>query len=61
MAVDVSNREAVAAAARDTKEAVNGQITLLVNNAGIMPAKPFLEFKPEELNRIFSVNLYSQV
>ena len=42
-----------------TRESV-GPVTFLVNNAGIMPAKPFLNFKAEDVESIFKVNVFSQ-
>ena len=39
-----------------------GRVTMLINNAGILPARPFLEFSDgETLRKIFEVNTYSQV
>ncbi|KAK9505941.1 hypothetical protein O3M35_009896 [Rhynocoris fuscipes] len=36
-----------------------GPVTILVNNAGIMPAHRFLDHKPEEIQKIFEVNILS--
>ena len=39
-----------------------GRVTMLINNAGILPARPFLEFSSgETIRKIFEVNTYSQV
>ena len=38
-----------------------GGLDILVNNAGIMPVKTFLEHTPEELERIFNINVMSQL
>ena len=39
-----------------------GRVTMLINNAGILPARPFLEFSDgETVRKIFEVNTYSQV
>lgn len=59
LAVDVSNREEVRRAADITRKEL-GEVSLLVNNAGIMPCKPFLDFSEKEVEKIFSVNVYSQ-
>ena len=32
-----------------------------MNNAGILHAKPFLDFKPSEVRKQIEVNVYSQV
>lgn len=39
---------------------MNQPVTILINNAGIMPAKPFLNFQPDEVEHIFKVNVFSQ-
>ena len=57
---DVSSRADVARAAKDSRKLAGREITVLINNAGIMPAKPLLDFKPEEVEKIFAVNVYSQ-
>ena len=56
---DVADREDVRRAAEETRSKV-GEVTMLFNNAGIMPARPFLKFKPEEVEKIFNVNVFSQ-
>lgn len=59
---DVSDREAVAEAAKETRKLLGSQtITMLFNNAGIMPCKPFLSHTPQEIERTFGVNVYSQM
>ena len=57
---DVSSRDEVGKAAQKTGVLTGGRaVDVLINNAGIMPAKPLLNFKPEEVEKIFSVNVYS--
>ncbi len=56
---DVSNREAVAKAAEETRFKA-GFVSILVNNAGVMTARPFLRLKPEEVQRDFAINVFSQ-
>lgn len=53
---DVSNREEVFKVADRVKEEV-GNVTILINNAGIMPCHTFLDHSPEEIKRIFDVNV----
>ena len=36
-----------------------GEVTLLFNNAGIMPCKPFMQFSEKELEKIFDVNVFA--
>lgn len=55
---DVTNREEVkAVVARIVQEV--GPVTILVNNAGIMPTRSFLEQKPQEILKTFEVNVFS--
>lgn len=35
-----------------------GDITILVNNAGIMPCKSFFKHSPQELENLFKVNVF---
>ena len=56
---DVSDREAVRRAALFTRTEM-GEVTLLFNNAGIMPCKPIMSYSESEVEKIFSVNVYSQ-
>lgn len=56
---DVSDREAVAKAAQFSRVQL-GEVSVLVNNAGIMPCKPFLQFSPSEVEKVLSVNVLSQ-
>jgi NAD(P)-dependent dehydrogenase (short-subunit alcohol dehydrogenase family) len=55
---DVSNRDAVLTVARKVKEEV-GEITILVNNAGIMPCHPLLQHNPQEIRRIYEINVFA--
>jgi len=57
--VDVSDREAVRRAALTTRTQL-GEVTLLFNNAGIMPCKPLLQHSEKEIEKVFSVNVFSQ-
>lgn len=53
---DVSNREEVFKVAEKVREEV-GNVTILINNAGIMPCRAFLDHTPEEIKRIFDINV----
>jgi len=59
LAVDVSDHDAVRSAALTTRTEM-GEVTLLFNNAGIMPCKPIESFSQHEIEKIFGVNVYSQ-
>ncbi|XP_026320061.1 epidermal retinol dehydrogenase 2-like [Hyposmocoma kahamanoa] len=53
---DVTNREAVL----ELKEKVCrevGEVTMLINNAGIMPCKPFLAHSAAEIRAVFELNI----
>jgi len=53
---DVSNREHVFNVAERVKKEV-GDVTILVNNAGIMPCHAFLDHTADEIRRIFDINV----
>ncbi|KAG8232910.1 hypothetical protein J437_LFUL011018 [Ladona fulva] len=55
---DVSNREEVLSVAEKVKEEV-GDVTLLVNNAGIITAGRLETYKPEDIQRVVNVNFVS--
>ncbi|XP_076030664.1 estradiol 17-beta-dehydrogenase 11-like isoform X2 [Oratosquilla oratoria] len=55
---DVSNRECVKQVAIKVQQEI-GEITVLVNNAEIMPCKSFLKHTPEEIEKLFSINILS--
>ncbi|GAB1866596.1 NADP-retinol dehydrogenase [Camponotus japonicus] len=53
---DVSEREQVLSVAEKVKKEV-GDVTILVNNAGIMPCHAFLDHTTDEIKRIFDINV----
>ncbi|CAG9796330.1 unnamed protein product [Diatraea saccharalis] len=53
---DVTDREAVNALAEKVRREV-GEVTMLVNNAGIMPCKPLLQHSEKEIRSVFEVNI----
>ncbi|XP_047480103.1 epidermal retinol dehydrogenase 2-like isoform X2 [Penaeus chinensis] len=55
---DVTSRDEVRTVSNEIRENV-GEITILVNNAGIMPCKQFIKHTPEEIERIFKVNVFA--
>ncbi|KAK7076214.1 hypothetical protein SK128_023566 [Halocaridina rubra] len=55
---DVSNRGEIHSVCTKIREEI-GQITILVNNAGIMPCKPFMKHTPEEIQKLFDINVFS--
>ncbi|XP_023339915.1 estradiol 17-beta-dehydrogenase 11 isoform X2 [Eurytemora carolleeae] len=59
LTVDVSDRESIRRAVDKTRSEL-GEVTLLFNNAGIMPCKPFLNHSGAEIQKIFEVNVFSQ-
>ncbi|XP_066146083.1 short-chain dehydrogenase/reductase family 16C member 6-like [Euwallacea fornicatus] len=54
--VDVSNRQNVMETAEKVRNSV-GEVTILINNAGIMPHHSFLEHTEAEVRRIMDVNV----
>ncbi|XP_011496358.1 PREDICTED: short-chain dehydrogenase/reductase family 16C member 6-like [Ceratosolen solmsi marchali] len=57
---DVSNREEVIQVAEKVKKDV-GSVTILINNAGIMPCRPFLDHTAEDIQKIFNINIISHI
>lgn len=55
---DVSDRDAVLTLARKVKEEV-GEVSILVNNAGIMPCHPLLQHNPQEIRKIYEINVFA--
>ncbi|XP_012229357.1 short-chain dehydrogenase/reductase family 16C member 6 [Linepithema humile] len=53
---DVSKREDVLSVAEKVKREV-GDVTILVNNAGIMPCHTLLDHTTDEIKRIFDINV----
>ncbi|KAM0726586.1 Short-chain dehydrogenase/reductase family 16C member 6 [Formica fusca] len=53
---DVSKREQVLSVAERVKKEV-GDVTILINNAGIMPCHAFLDHTTDEIRRIFDINV----
>ncbi|RZC36854.1 epidermal retinol dehydrogenase 2 [Asbolus verrucosus] len=53
---DVSNRDNVFEVAKKVQQDV-GDVTILINNAGIMPTHPLLDQTKEEIERVFSINV----
>ncbi|XP_068916562.1 17-beta-hydroxysteroid dehydrogenase 13-like [Tenebrio molitor] len=53
---DVSNRENVFEVAKKVQQEV-GDVTILINNAGIMPTHPILTQTKDEIERTFNVNV----
>lgn len=53
---DVSKREEVFSVAERVKKEV-GDVSILVNNAGIMPCHSFLDHTTDEIRRIFDINI----
>lgn len=53
---DVSKREEIFSVAERVKREI-GDVTILVNNAGIMPCHTFLDHTTDEIRRIFDINV----
>ena len=56
--IDITDKDEIKKAAAQTISKL-GHVTILVNNAGIMPCKPFLSFTDKEVELQFSVNVFS--
>lgn len=55
---DVSDRDQVVELASKVQKEV-GDVTILVNNAGIMPCHPFMSSSAEEIKKIFDINVFA--
>ncbi|KAL1510037.1 hypothetical protein ABEB36_004693 [Hypothenemus hampei] len=53
---DITDRESVLATAKEVRARV-GDVTILINNAGIMPCHPLDQHTPNEIETIIKVNL----
>jgi len=52
----VANRENVLETAKQVQNAV-GDVTILINNAGIMPCHSFLQHTEAEIRRVMDINV----
>ena len=59
-AVDVSDRAAVEDLVNKTLE-LFGRIDILVSNAGVYKASPFIDYDIEDIERVINVNLYGTI
>eukprot|EP00930_Biecheleria_cincta_P043572 TRINITY_DN29904_c0_g1_i1.p1 TRINITY_DN29904_c0_g1~~TRINITY_DN29904_c0_g1_i1.p1 ORF type:complete len:322 (+),score=62.93 TRINITY_DN29904_c0_g1_i1:30-968(+) len=60
--VDVAEREAVYRAADDVQKLIHPlNVSVLVNNAGIMSGKPFLQSQDEHMLAVFRVNVLAHL
>lgn len=55
---DVASRDEIVKLAKLIKSEV-GSITIIVNNAGIMPTHPLLEHTEAEIKKIFDINVFA--
>ncbi|XP_066906166.1 epidermal retinol dehydrogenase 2 isoform X2 [Halyomorpha halys] len=55
---DVTKREVVLQTIEQIKKDV-GDVTVLINNAGIMPCHHLLDHKPQEIIKMFEVNVFA--
>lgn len=53
---DVSKRESIVEVANKVKADV-GKVSIIVNNAGIMPTHPLLQHTEGEIRKIFDINV----
>ncbi|XP_026472355.1 epidermal retinol dehydrogenase 2-like isoform X2 [Ctenocephalides felis] len=55
---DVTNKEQVLEVAKQVQKEV-GDVTILINNAGIMPSHAMLDHTTEEIRKIFDINVFA--
>lgn len=56
VAVDLTDLKQIDALAREAEKTF-GQVDVLINNAGVLHLKPFLEITPDELEEMLKVNI----
>ncbi|OKL60724.1 hypothetical protein UA08_04435 [Talaromyces atroroseus] len=57
---DITNVDAIAVAAAEIRAVFGGDPTVLINNAGVIYARPLLENTEREISMMFEVNAVSQ-
>lgn len=57
---DVSNETEVTALVEKVKNEV-GFVSILVNNAGIMPCHRFFTYTPDEIRKLFAINVFAHI
>ncbi|XP_012229115.1 short-chain dehydrogenase/reductase family 16C member 6 [Linepithema humile] len=57
---DITNREEVFKVAHKIMKEV-GDVSILINNAGIMPCHTFLDHTPNEITQIFNLNVIAHI
>lgn len=57
LAGDVTERDTILGIAESAAHALDG-LDVLINNAGIVQVKPLVEVRPEELEKLFKVNVF---
>ncbi|XP_029663820.1 short-chain dehydrogenase/reductase family 16C member 6-like [Formica exsecta] len=57
---DVSNRKQVFEVAKKIKQEI-GDVTVLINNAGIMPCHKFLDYISDQITRVFDINVLAHI
>lgn len=55
---DVTDRNKIMELARQIKADI-GNVTILVNNAGIMPTRPLLEQSEAEIKKTYDINVFA--
>ena len=56
---DVSDHEQVKNLAQQIKNEIGEDVTMLINNAGVLVGKELLKLSDEEIERLFRINVYS--
>jgi all-trans-retinol dehydrogenase (NAD+) len=57
---DITNTDAIAVTAAEIRSVFGGDPTVLINNAGVIYARPLLENTEREIEKMFEVNTVSQ-
>lgn len=59
--VDIGKESQVAELAKNIKHDLGGDVDILINNAGIVQCKPFLELSSDLVDKTFQVNIMSHI
>lgn len=61
LALDVTSETSIAAAAAVVRATTDGQLDILINNAGVNHVQPFLDTSMEDMRKVFDINVFGMI